>query len=287
MIPQIDHREEVRPGQSIQEVVLDGTPCLAFNLRSGDVQEWDKANVASGNSAPNERAEISYETAQSTAKGRSPINVVPGLPEQLYRLNLRFKAGFPPSRWAVFDQFHPPDTWTGKHGFGGISGHGANLDLVDPTDDSGSSFIYRTPLLTDQWYPWDLAVLWRPTPDGYLVLRDRETGRLLVRWTGITMPKDMPYKYIKQGYYRNPTPGEGTVYQTRIDINPVSTQAPAPTPALSSGYNPSPDDIAVIRQALATLVTLPPQIATLQGIANKMLSDVKAVLDKGLGPWPK
>ena len=57
--PKIDHLEAVR-ADSIQQVTIGGKSVYAFNVKPGDVQEWDLAEGNAGaNKLPNERAEIS------------------------------------------------------------------------------------------------------------------------------------------------------------------------------------------------------------------------------------
>jgi hypothetical protein len=69
----------------------------------------------------------------------------------------------------------------------------------------------------------------------------------------------------------------------------MSPTDPVPAPAVTApgSYTPSPEDQKVLKQALATLITLPPKIATIQGVLTSVLNDVRAVLDKGEKPWPK
>lgn len=271
---QINHQEIV-PGhpESLQQTTIDGVPCTAFTLDSGWVQDWDKGNIATGNTAPNERVEVSGEVAQSTLKGKSPSNVTPATGKEVVRLKFRFAAGFPASRWFVLDQFHPPDLQQGAHGFGGITGHGTNVDIGDPTDDSGSRFIYQAPIKFEAWYDWDLGINWASTADGYVVLVDRATGKQLMRWTGVTLPAGMPYKYRKQGYYRNPTNARGTVYQTLMDIFPGDISA-ATTPVLAPAPASTPTPTAQTVQNYAT------QLITARDAMRAQADAIDALLRK-------
>src|SRR4051812_46226704 len=111
--PKIEHLEAVRPSTdptpSISLTTVDGVPAYAFTLRDGDVQPWDKGNIGPSGK-PNQRAEISFEVAPSSQKGKSPYDVTEKTGKRTYDIDYRFKAGWPKDqRWAVLTQFHPQD----------------------------------------------------------------------------------------------------------------------------------------------------------------------------------
>jgi hypothetical protein len=232
----IDHREQIR-SDSIQEITVDGVSVFAFTVRPGDVQEWDLAEGNAGaNKLPNERAEISYAPAPDSQKATSPYNVREGM-TQTYDVDYRFKSGFPSHvsarhEWAVLTQFHPQPNAKGIPGFSGATFHDGQITFENPNGDG--SYFARIQAAADTWFRLRMAVKWSAGKDGYAVVQDRMTGKIVGRYDGPTIAPG-EWKYIKQGYYRAGGLPEGTVYQTLLDVNDgdlTATAPPAPAPAV-------------------------------------------------------
>jgi hypothetical protein len=282
--PKIEHLEAVRP-ESIVQTTVDGVPAYAFTLRDGDVQSWDKGNIGPSGK-PNQRAEISYEVAPSSQKGKSPYDVTDKTGKRTYDIDYRFKAGWPKDqRWAVLTQFHPQDdNPSGFHGFGGVTVHGNEITLDNPNGDGG--YFARIPIRTDAWFQFRLVVNWSSKADGFVKLVSRATGAVLGRYDGPTIAAG-EFKYLKQGYYRDGgITAEGTVYETLMDISEgdlsavVVPPAPAPTPTPSVM---SPEQKAAwLAMLQETRDGLWAGATTMQTQGDK----IQALLDKGdRGPW--
>lgn len=293
MIPTIDHKEEVRPGQSITQTVIDGVNVFAFNVKPGDVQWWDQGEGNRGsNGRFNERAELAYAPAPDNQKYRSPYNVTENSGLQVYDIDFWLKQGFPTHvsanhEWAVFFQFHVQPNNKGIKGFGGVTFHDGQFTFENPNGDG--SYFLKVPAKPESWFKPSMRVFWASDDSGWVEIWDRVSNKTLGEYHGPNIAKG-EFKYLKQGYYRAGGLPEGTVYQTQLKItqgDQVATLAPPTTPSDPGSYNPTPEDLTVLKQALATLITIPPQIQTLQSVLAKVQSDVKAVLDKGPKPWPK
>jgi hypothetical protein len=298
--PKIDHFEAVRP-DSITLTTVDGVSCYAFNVRDGDIQPWDVNNIGPSGKA-NQRAEISFAPAPGGLKYTSPYNVTDKAGKKTYDVDYRFKAGFPlDQRWAVLTQFHPQDdNPSGFHGFGGVTIHGKEITLDNPSGDGG--YFGYIPIQTDKWVRLRIAVNWSSKADGYAKVVSRATGAVIGLYKGPTIAAG-EFKYVKQGYYRDGgITAEGTVYETLMDISEGDlTEAvtpPAPSPP-SSGV-----DIARASAGLKALLdtrrqleaaipqideeidALLAQATTLQTRRNELQTSrdqIASVLDKG--PW--
>jgi len=279
--PRIDHFEAVRP-DSIVPMTVDGVLCYAFTVRFGDVQPWDLAEGNSGsNQKPNERAEISYAPEPDSQKDRAPSDVREGM-LQTYDVSYRFRAGWPvhdagKHEWAVLTQFHPPGTHKAgvPNGFGGATVHGYAITFDDPMG-SGSYFA-ALPIVTDTWISLRMAVKWSAGTDGYVVIQNLATGKLLGRYNGRTITAG-EYKYIKQGYYRAGGLPEGCVYQTQIDIHDGDLTTPSVLPPAPLGA--SAKVLAAYKTLVAERAALDSDIA---GFAARR-DAIAAVLDQGPPP---
>lgn len=294
--PKIDHQEAVR-ADSIVPLVLDGVSCYAFNVKPGDVQQFDQGEGNRGSNGQfNERAEIAYAPAQGTLKHTSPVNVREGM-LQTYDIDFRFKAGFPPHdaakhEWAVLAQFHPQDDHKAgtPNGFGGATVHNGEITFDDPMG-SGSYFA-RIPIKPDTWIRVRMVVKWSSGTDGYAKIVDRATGALVGRYAGPTIAPG-EFKYLKQGYYRAGGLPEGTVYQSSpggplIDIRegdltlaaPTPTPTPTPTPVAPAAFDPSKPSVNPNAGA-ALAMSVVEQADAVIAVMTKIRKDAQALLDKG------
>jgi hypothetical protein len=201
----------------------------------------------------------------------------------------------------VLTQFHPQDdNPSGFHGFGGVTIHGKEITLDNPSGDGG--YFGYIPIQTDKWVRLRIAVNWSSKADGYAKVVSRATGAVIGLYKGPTIAAG-EFKYVKQGYYRDGgITAEGTVYETLMDISEGDlTEAvtpPAPSPP-SSGV-----DIARASAGLKALLdtrrqleaaipqideeidALLAQATTLQTRRNELQTtrdQIASVLDKG--PW--
>lgn len=210
---------------SIQQVTEDGRACWRFELRDGDVNDFDQGNIGPGG-RPNERAEMGYCPPASVNKINSPYNVTPNMGNYQYKYSIKFAPGFPTNQlWATYLQFHPEDS-VGTWAFSGIAGHQNRIDIARPFTDTNvlSNSIYNVnPIQTGVWYDLVLDINWSTSSNGWIkVYRD---GALVGSYNGATQASGSGgrFYYLIQGYYRDGgISATGIVYETQLQIRKVA-----------------------------------------------------------------
>ncbi len=212
----VDHVEATHD-YSVKQTTVDGRQAWRFEVRPGDVQEWDRGNIGPGGK-PNQRAEISYAAGASSAKRNNPYNATPESGTKTYSVGIKFGEGWPSNhRWATMTQFHPQDG-TNNWGVSGIAVHGDQIDIRRPFDRSDSEPpLWSAKIEPGKWYDVQTQVKWSTGNDGFVKIT--VNGKPAGEYHGKTIAPGESY-YLKQGYYRDgATDGTGVVYQTPITVS--------------------------------------------------------------------
>lgn len=297
VLPVIDHFEAVAPDR-IRQTTRDGRNVFAFEVRPGDVQEWDRGNIYANSGLANERAELSYAPGFTGDWHKSPYKADANTGVRSYRIGIGFDPIFPADQaWASLFQFHP-DAASGygpadAGNFGGFFIHGNKLEVAMP-----NGFVPLGVADSHHWYELRADVKWSAGPDGYV--RVYEADKLVANYSGVTAASGKFY-VPKQGYYRaGGTQGIGIVYETQLVISTPDVSAPPPVvlppapatpPAVPAGLGAKAqaglDLLVALRVQLQKEVTAAQALAAASTTAatelQKLDDRIKALLDQG--PW--